>query len=122
LRTFGLSRTSFAVGIIPNLESRLTEEEKKWVLVSTGAICYVACNLDGIYEGCTLPPSLDSRSPLASPQYRMDESKKIILLNIEYYQRLLATETDPKEREAIARLLAEQQAKLREIERKGRGT
>jgi hypothetical protein len=52
----------------------------------------------------------------------MDESKKIILLNIEYYQRLLTTETDPKEREAIARLLAEQQAKLREIERKGRGT
>jgi hypothetical protein len=52
----------------------------------------------------------------------MNESKKIILLNIEYYQRLLATETDPKEREVIARLLAEQQAKLRERERKGRGT
>jgi hypothetical protein len=52
----------------------------------------------------------------------MDESKKIILLNIEHYQRLLAIETDPKEREAIARLLAEEQAKLRERERKGRGT
>jgi hypothetical protein len=52
----------------------------------------------------------------------MDEIKKIILLNIEYYQRLLAAETDPKEREAIARLLAKQQAKLRERERKGRGT
>jgi hypothetical protein len=52
----------------------------------------------------------------------MDESKKIILLNIEYYQRLLAAETDPKEREVIARLLAEQQAKLQERERKGRGT
>jgi hypothetical protein len=49
----------------------------------------------------------------------MDESKKIILPNIEHYQRLLATEPDPKEREAIARLLAKQQAKLREREGKG---
>jgi hypothetical protein len=47
---------------------------------------------------------------------------KIILLNIEYLQRLLATETNSKDREAIARLLAEQQAKLRDIECKGRGT
>jgi hypothetical protein len=52
----------------------------------------------------------------------MEESKKIILLNIEYLQELLTTETDQKNREAIARLLAEQQAKLGEIERKGRGT
>lgn len=53
----------------------------------------------------------------------MDESKKkFILLNIEYFQRLLAAETDPKERELIARLLAEQHAKLREIGRKGHGT
>jgi hypothetical protein len=52
----------------------------------------------------------------------MDESKKIILLNIEHYQQLLATEPDQKKRETIARQLAEQQAKLREIERKERGT
>jgi hypothetical protein len=52
----------------------------------------------------------------------MDESKKFILINIAYYQRLLATETDPKEREAIAQLLAEEQAKLREKERKERDT
>ncbi len=52
----------------------------------------------------------------------MDESKNILLLNIEHYQRLLATETDPKKRETIARLLAEQLAKLREIERKERGS
>jgi hypothetical protein len=52
----------------------------------------------------------------------MDESKKIILLNIGHYQRQLATETDPKKREAIARLLANQQAKLEELERKARGT
>jgi hypothetical protein len=52
----------------------------------------------------------------------MDERKNILLLNIEYYQRLLATETDQKKRETIVRLLAEQNAKLEEIERKERGT
>jgi hypothetical protein len=52
----------------------------------------------------------------------MDESKHVLLLNIEHYQRLLATETDPKKRQTIARLLAEQQAKLKEIERTERGS
>jgi hypothetical protein len=50
----------------------------------------------------------------------MDESKKIILLNIEHYQGLLNAEAEPKKRETIARLRAEQQAKLRDIERKER--
>jgi hypothetical protein len=52
----------------------------------------------------------------------MDESKKITLLNIDYLQQLLGTEIDQKNRKTIARLLAEQQAKLREIQRKERGT
>jgi hypothetical protein len=52
----------------------------------------------------------------------MDERKNILLLNIEYYQWLLATETDQNKREIIVRLLAEQHSKLEEIERKERST
>jgi hypothetical protein len=51
----------------------------------------------------------------------MDEGKNIVRLNIEHYKRLLATETDPGRRETIARMLAEQEAKLKEMERKDRG-
>ncbi len=51
----------------------------------------------------------------------MGEGKEIVRLNIEHYKRLLTTETDPKKRETITRLLAEQEAKLRELERKERG-
>jgi hypothetical protein len=51
---------------------------------------------------------------------RMDESKEIVRLNIEHYQRLLATEPGLNKREAIAKLLAEQLAQLQEIERKER--
>ncbi len=51
----------------------------------------------------------------------MDEGKAIVRLNIEHYKRLLATETDPNKLEAITKLLAEQEAKLQEIERKERG-
>ncbi len=51
----------------------------------------------------------------------MDEGKNIERLNIEHYKRLLATETDPGKRETITRLLAEQEAKLQEMERKERG-
>jgi hypothetical protein len=52
----------------------------------------------------------------------MLESRKIVLANIEHYQHLLATETDQKEREIIARLLAKERAKLQEMERKECGT
>jgi hypothetical protein len=62
----------------------------------------------------------DMRNESTVPE--MDESKKITLLNIDYLQQLLGTEIDQMNRETIARLLAEQQAKLREIERKERGT
>jgi hypothetical protein len=48
---------------------------------------------------------------------RMDEGKDIVRLNIDHYKRLLATETNPDTRETITRLLAEQEAKLQEIER-----
>ena len=41
--------------------------------------------------------------------------KRIAELNVEHYQRLLATETDPKKRDTIERLLAEEEAKLRQI-------
>jgi hypothetical protein len=50
------------------------------------------------------------------------EGKNIVRLNIEHYKRLLATETDPGKRETITKLLAEQETKLLEIERKERGS
>jgi hypothetical protein len=51
----------------------------------------------------------------------MGERRQIVLLNIERYKRLLASETDPEKREALNRQLAEQEAKLQEMERKERG-
>jgi hypothetical protein len=51
----------------------------------------------------------------------MDEGKNMVRLNIEYYQRLLATETDLGKRETITRLLVEQEAELQQMERKERG-
>jgi hypothetical protein len=41
--------------------------------------------------------------------------KRVAELNIEHYKRLLSAETDPKKRETIERLLAEEEAKLRKI-------
>ena len=41
--------------------------------------------------------------------------KKVANLNIEYYKRLLASESDAAKRESIARLLAEEEAKLAKI-------
>jgi hypothetical protein len=38
--------------------------------------------------------------------------KAVATLNIEHYKRLLASETDAAKRESIARLLAEEEAKL----------
>jgi hypothetical protein len=43
----------------------------------------------------------------------MDET--VAKLNIEHYKRLLASETDAAKRESIARLLAEEEAKLASI-------
>jgi hypothetical protein len=43
----------------------------------------------------------------------MNES--VAKLNIEYYKRLLASETDVTKRESIARLLIEEEAKLATI-------
>ena len=40
----------------------------------------------------------------------MDRS--VVRLNIEHYRRLLATETDETPRQTLARLLAEEEAKL----------
>jgi hypothetical protein len=51
----------------------------------------------------------------------MEEAKDIVRLNIEHYKRLLVSETDPEKRESISRLLAEQEAKLQEMEWKERG-
>jgi len=45
-------------------------------------------------------------------------AKNIARLNIEHFRRLLEAETDPKKRETITRLLAEEEAKLREIEQR----
>jgi hypothetical protein len=41
--------------------------------------------------------------------------KSVAKLNIEHYKRLLASETDATKRESIARLLAEEEAKLAKI-------
>ncbi len=41
--------------------------------------------------------------------------KAVAKLNIEHYKKLLASETDAAKREAIARLLAEEEAKLAKI-------
>jgi hypothetical protein len=44
----------------------------------------------------------------------------IVRLNIEHYKWLLASETDPDKRKVLNRQLAEQEAKLQEMERKER--
>jgi hypothetical protein len=56
--------------------------------------------------------------PIAKGAMRMGEGKHIVLLNIRHYKQLLASETDPDRREALSRQLAEQEAKLQEMERK----
>lgn len=52
----------------------------------------------------------------------MDQVKFIAQLNIEHFQRLLASETDPNKIETVTRLLDEEEAKLRDIERRERET
>ena len=44
--------------------------------------------------------------------------ERITEANIEHFKRRLATETDPKKRETITRLLAEERAKLRQIKQR----
>ncbi len=48
----------------------------------------------------------------------MDE--KVAKLNIEYYKRLLVSETDATKRESFARLLAEEEANLAKIPKERR--
>jgi hypothetical protein len=48
----------------------------------------------------------------------MDE--KVAKLNIEHYERLLASETDETKRESIARLLAAEEATLAKISKEQR--
>jgi len=42
-------------------------------------------------------------------------ARMIVELNLRHYRELLATETDAKKRTMIARLLAEEEAKLAEL-------
>jgi hypothetical protein len=49
----------------------------------------------------------------------LDSPKNIARLNIGHYRRLLATETDASKRAMIEKLLAEEEAKLRALERDG---
>ena len=44
-------------------------------------------------------------------------AREIAELNIKHYQNLLKTETDPKKRQTIAMLLAEEEFEARDIER-----
>ena len=48
----------------------------------------------------------------------MDE--KVAKLNIEYYKRLLTSETNETKRESVARLLAEEEANLARIPKERR--
>jgi hypothetical protein len=48
----------------------------------------------------------------------MDKPSAIARLNIEHYRRLLATETDTDKRATLSRLLSEEEAKLRELEKR----
>jgi hypothetical protein len=49
----------------------------------------------------------------------MDKPGTIAKLNIEHYRRLLATETDAGKRATLSQLLSEEEAKLRELEKRG---
>jgi hypothetical protein len=55
-----------------------------------------------------------------SEHHWMDKS--VAKLNIEHYKRLLASETDATKRESIARLLAEEEAKLAKISKERKRT
>ncbi len=46
-------------------------------------------------------------------------AREIAELNIRYYRDLLKTETNPKKRETITQLLAEEEAKLRDADKGG---
>jgi hypothetical protein len=63
----------------------------------------------------TLPAG--TTSPCGDP---MDRPSTIAKLNIEHYRRLLAAETDPKKRETISKLLAEEEANAAELEKRER--
>jgi hypothetical protein len=49
-------------------------------------------------------------------------ARTIVELNIQHYQRLLKTETDLSKRQTIAKLLAEQEAKLAQLSADQRST
>lgn len=50
-----------------------------------------------------------------SPSPRSPSPRTISVLNIDHYRQKLKTETDPSKRQAIANLLAEEEAKLIEL-------
>jgi hypothetical protein len=50
---------------------------------------------------------------------RMNSERTIIELNIRHYRGLLTTEADPAKRRTIATLLAEEEAKLANLNKKG---
>ena len=52
----------------------------------------------------------DFAQPVTDGAWRMD--KAVARLNIEHYQKLLATETDAAKRETLRHLLGEEEAKL----------
>jgi hypothetical protein len=59
-------------------------------------------------------PGMDARQ-----SGRMDSERTIIELNIRHYRGLLTTEVDPAKRRTIATLLAEEEAKLANLNKKG---
>jgi hypothetical protein len=64
--------------------------------------------------GCLADNLTVGRPPVSA----IGMDKTIADLNIEHYQRLLASELDATKRETIGRLLAEEEAKLAEITKK----
>jgi len=63
-----------------------------------------------------LPPADAGTMLWGELGWRMDKPQTIARLNIDHYKRLLTIETDPTKRNTIARLLAEEEAKLRKLE------
>jgi hypothetical protein len=46
----------------------------------------------------------------------LDSPRNIARLNVEHFRHMLATESDPVKRDTIAKLLAEEEAKMRSLD------
>ncbi len=97
-----------------NLHRKIDGEfdcDQTWLLPATGA-----AESGHVKEALTSDPlTQDGRKA----GWRMDSERTIIELNIRHYRGLLTTETDRAKRRTIATLLAEEEAKLANLNKKG---